>query len=181
MNIKQLLTATILLLSSAAYAQTDFEEAKLLAEQGDAIAQSNLGYMYYGGRGVPQSYIEAITWYRLAAEQGFAHAQFNLGVMYANGLGVPENDAEAVIWYSLAAEQGDSYAQNNLGLMYFNGAGAPQDDVRAYMWWSVSTAQGYAEARINRDIAADRLTPAQTTEGQDMATKCFESDYQNCE
>ena len=93
---------------------------------------------------------------------------------------MPENDAEAVIWYSLAAEQGYAYAQNNLGLMYFNGAGAPQDDVRAYMWWSVSTAQGYAEARINRDIAADRLTRAQTTEGQDMATKCFESDYHDC-
>jgi TPR repeat protein len=145
MNIKELLTATILLLSSAVYAQTDFEKTKLLAEQGDAIAQSNLGYMYYGGRGVP------------------------------------ENDAEAVTWYRLAAEQGYAYAQNNLGLMYFNGAGAPQDDVRAYMWWSVSTAQGYAEARTNRDIAADRLTPAQTTQGQYMATKCFESDYQDCE
>jgi len=181
MNIKQLLTSTTLFLSSAAYGQTDFEETKLLAEQGDVIAQSNLGYMYHSGRGVPRSYIEAITWYRLAAEQGSAHAQFNLGVMYANGVGVPENDAEAVTWYRLAAEQGYAYAQNNLGLMYFNGTGTPQDDVRAYMWWSVSTAQGYAEARTNRDLAADRLTPAQTTAGQDMATKCFESGYQDCD
>jgi TPR repeat protein len=181
MNIKQLLTTTILLFSSAAQGQTDFEETKLLADQGDAIAQSNLGHMYYGGKNVPQSHIEAITWYRLAAEQGLAQAQFNLGLMYANGLGVPENDTEAVIWYRLAAEQGYAYAQNNLGLMYFNGAGTPQDDVRAYMWWSVSTAQGYAVARANRDIAADRLTPAQATEGQYMATKCFESDYQDCE
>ena len=181
MNIKQLLTSTTLFLSSAAYGQTDFEETKFLAEQGDVIAQSSLGYMYHSGRGVPRSYIEAITWYRLAAEQGSAHAQFNLGVMYANGVGVPQNDAEAVTWYRLAAQQGYAYAQNNLGLMYFNGAGAPQDDVRAYMWWSVSTAQGYAEARTNRDIAADRLTPAQTTAGQDMATKCFESGYQDCD
>ena len=180
--MKQLLTATILfILSATANAQLDFEETKLLAEQGDATAQSNLGYMYYGGRGVPQNYIEAVTWYRLAAEQGFAHAQFNLGVMYANGVGVPENDAEAVTWYRLAAEQGYAYAQNNLGLMYFNGEGAPQDDIRAYMWWSVSTAQGYTEARTNRDIAADRLTPAQNTQGQYMATKCFESDYKDCE
>jgi|TARA_B110000263_G_C14933233_1_gene340207 hypothetical protein len=44
MNIKQLLTATfLLLLSATANAQTYFEETKLLADQGLAEAQFNLG------------------------------------------------------------------------------------------------------------------------------------------
>jgi hypothetical protein len=47
MNIKQLLTATILLLSATANAQTYFEETKLLADQGLAEAQFNLGTTEY--------------------------------------------------------------------------------------------------------------------------------------
>ena len=115
------------------------------------------------------------------AERGNAIAQANLGVMYDNGQGVPENDAEAVRWYRLAAEQGNALAQTNLGLMYANGEGIPQNNARAYMWWSVAAEQGNESARGNRDIVADRLVPDQLARGQDMATRCSESDYQDCE
>ena len=54
----------------------DYAEAvrwhRLAAEQGNASAQNNLGFMYGIGRGVPQDYAEAVRWYRLAAEQGNA-------------------------------------------------------------------------------------------------------------
>ncbi len=53
----------------------------MLAAQGDAHAQFNLGVMYDKGRGVSQDYAEAVKWYRKAAEQGHASAQHNLGVM----------------------------------------------------------------------------------------------------
>jgi len=65
--------------------------------------------------------------------------------------------------------------------MYDNGTGVPQNYVRAYMWWSVSAAQGDEDSRSNRDRVADRLTPEQLVQGQDMATKCFESNFQDCE
>ncbi|MDP7628350.1 MAG: SEL1-like repeat protein [SAR202 cluster bacterium] len=81
----------------------------------------------------------------------------------------------------LAAEQGYAFAQYNLGLMYANGRGVPQNNVRAYVWWSVAAAQGHEDARGNRDIVSDELTPEQLARGQDMATRCFESDYQDCE
>ena len=61
---------------------TALKEWQPLAEQGNATAQSNLGVMYYNGKGVIQDYAEAFKWYRLAAEQGYATAQSNLGVMY---------------------------------------------------------------------------------------------------
>ena len=85
---------------------TALREFTPLAEQGDADAQFNLGWMYYEGRGVPQDYETAVKWWTLAAEQGDPHAQFNLGVMYRNGEGVPQDDRTAVKWYTLAAEQG---------------------------------------------------------------------------
>ena len=39
------------------------------AEQGDADAQSNLGFMYNNGDGVPENDVEAVKWFRLAAER----------------------------------------------------------------------------------------------------------------
>ena len=47
------------------------------AEQGHALAQSNLGEMHHDGRGVPQDYGEAVAWFHLAAEQGDARGQEN--------------------------------------------------------------------------------------------------------
>ena len=85
---------------------TALREFRLLAEQGDALAQYNLGGMYYNGRGVPQNYAEAARLYRLAAEQGNALAQFNLGVMYGNGQGLPQNYQLAYMWFNLAAGKG---------------------------------------------------------------------------
>ena len=65
------------------------------AEQGDAFAQHNLGFMYENGRGVAQDYAEAMRWYRKAAGQGDADAQFNLGVMYQEGRGVKQDYVQA--------------------------------------------------------------------------------------
>ena len=55
----------------AAYEQGDYATAfsiwKLLAEQGDAYAQTSLGWMCEMGQDVPQDYKEAVKWYRKAA------------------------------------------------------------------------------------------------------------------
>ena len=79
------------------------------------------------------------------------------------------------------AEQGHARAQSNLGFMYDNGDGVPQNNLRAYVWFSVAAAQGHENARTNRDIVSDELTPEQLARGQETATRCFESDYQDCE
>ena len=84
----------------AAHARGDYANAiglyRVLADQGDARAQDNLGVLYENGLGVPRNYAEAEKWYRRAASQGNANAQNNLGVMYEHGHGVPKSAAEAV-------------------------------------------------------------------------------------
>jgi hypothetical protein len=62
-----------------------------LADQGDARAQSTLGLIYYGGRGVPQDDNEAVKWFRRAADQDDVFGNFYLGVMFADGRGVPQD------------------------------------------------------------------------------------------
>ena len=143
------------------------------AEQGDALAQGQLGSMYDTGQGVPQDYTEAVRWYRLAAEQGHAGAQYNLGVRYSNGEGVPQDYTEAVRWHRLAAEQDIPVAQYSLSVMYGSGQGVPQDFVEAHKWVNlaasriyVSFQKRYAEAR---DALAKQMTPAQLAEAQLLA------------
>ena len=104
----------------------DIDDVRQAAEQGEAMAQFNLGNMYDFGRGVLEDDAEAVRWFRMAAEQGYAMAQYNLGSMYAHGEGVLKDDAAAVRWYRMAAEQGDAMAQFNLGIMYATGRGRPQ-------------------------------------------------------
>ena len=106
---------------------TALKEWKPLAEEGNAVAQNNLGLMYQNGWGVPQDYKEAVYWYRLAVEQGYAIAQYNLGLMYEKGKGVPQDDKEAVRLYRLAAEQGYADAQGNLGVCLLYTSPSPRD------------------------------------------------------
>ena len=119
------------------------------AEQGNANAQNNLGWMYDKGRGVTQDYVEAVKWYRKAAEQGHANAQNYLGVMYQNGRGVAQSDAEAVQWYRKAAEQGHADGQTNLGVMYRDGRGLAQSDTEAVKWYRKAAEQGEMYAQNN--------------------------------
>ena len=161
-----------------AYERGDYAAAfklwKPLADQGNALAQFNLGVMYDEGQGVPQDDAEAVKWYRKAADQGNALAQFNLGVMYGTGQGVPQDYAEAVKWYRKAADQGLAQAQFNLGLMYSKGQGVPQDYVEAHKWYNLSAARATEKetrdmATKTRDIVAAYMTPAQVAEAQKLA------------
>jgi uncharacterized protein len=72
-------------------------------------------------------------------------------------------------------------AQYTLGLMYDNGYGVPENDVKAYVWLSVSAAQGNELGKTNRDIVSEQLTRDQKARGQEIAAKCFESGYKDCE
>ena len=122
------------------------------AEQGNVVAQFNLGVMYDEGSGVPQDGKQAVYWYQKAAEQGYLGAQYNLGLMYENGRGVPKDDKQAVYWFQKAAEQGYAGAQYNLGLMYAEGRGVPQDDKQAVSWFQKVAEQGYAGAQYNLGV-----------------------------
>jgi TPR repeat protein len=83
-------------------------KVKRLAERGNAIYQTNLGYMYETGQGVPQDYRLAAAWYYLAAEQGFVPAQHLLGMLYDKGQGVKIDYVEAHKWLNLAAARASS-------------------------------------------------------------------------
>ncbi|MSO19947.1 MAG: sel1 repeat family protein [Acidobacteria bacterium] len=135
-----------------AYARGDFATAmkkwKPLAEDGNPSAQTNLGVMYYQGRGLDApNYQEALRWYRIAAMQGYPDAQFNLGLAHMEGKGVARDFTQAVRWYKMAGESGYLQAQIMLADMYLKGQGVAGDQNEAAKWYSLAADQGSAVAQ----------------------------------
>jgi hypothetical protein len=150
--------------------------ARPLATDGDARAQSLLGLLYYRGQGVRQDQSEAVKWFRQAADQDDVVAQFHLGVMLAKGQGVPQDDVEAANWFRRAADLGDAQAQYNLGLYYAKGEAGEPDNVSAHMWFNLaathfppSDTDDRTAAVRNRDLVAEKMTPAQIAQAQRRA------------
>lgn len=165
--------------AQAAYESKDYLTAarlwKLLANDGNMVAQSNLGLLYDFGWGVPQDYTEALVWYRKAAAKGSSSAQFRIGTMYFDGKGVPQNIATAFKWYQLAASQGEGRAQAVLGDMYNIGKGVPQDFVLSHMWLNLASVNYIGDANMRSDIiklrdsTARKMTPDQIAKAQKLA------------
>ena len=152
--------------ASIAYQRGDYGTAlriwRPLADQGNAEAQSNLGFMYEKGNGVAQDFKEAVRLcrtcgspcasarrYRIAAHQGFATAQFLLGMMYLRGEGLAQDYEEALRLLLIAAKQGNEGAQNDLGVMYRDGIGVARDYKEAMKWYRLAAEKNYATAQYN--------------------------------
>ncbi|RAP25871.1 hypothetical protein DID78_07115 [Candidatus Marinamargulisbacteria bacterium SCGC AG-343-D04] len=139
-----------------------FKWYKLAADQGDAIAQTNLGWMHYKGEGVDQSDTKAFEWIQKSADQGHPLAQYILGCKYFEK-GLTQSNEEAVKWFQKAASQGhkmamrylkeiatkNSLAQCKLGSLYISGDGVPQNFQEAVRLYTLAAEQGLAEAQFN--------------------------------
>lgn len=126
-----------------------FEIGKPLADRGVANVQDMIGSLYYLGCGVPQSYVQALAWYRKAAEQGETDALFNLGLMYSMGQGAAKNFTEAVKYYKRAADLGNTNAMVNLGTLYHDGRDVAQNPDEAMKWFRSAADAGAVVAFFN--------------------------------
>lgn len=157
--------------SQNAITERAFETETLLsnAERGTAEDQYNLGMRYERGITVPQSYTDAVHWYRLAAMQGYREGQYKLCEMSERGQGLPQDYQEALRWCGLAAEQGHGRAMFIIGRLYHTAHGVPYDLIRAHMWYNLATAHGYEDGKKWRDRLADDMSASQIAEAQKLA------------
>ena len=136
--------------------QKKYDEAlvalRKAANDGHALAQNELGALYYSGTGVQQSYPLAKEWYFKAAQQGEAEACYNLGFMYSGGYGVEQNSILALEWYNKAAELGSLSAINNIGFMFENGKGTSPNYTEAMKYYRKAAEKGNARAQSNLAI-----------------------------
>jgi TPR repeat protein len=151
----------------------ELKTLKVLAAQGNADAQLNLGNAYYKGRG-GAGVGAAMKWWRKAADQGNVEAQLKLGSAcydavnryFAAGTPFWSEEVEAVKWWRKAANQGNAEAQLKLGnacytvfyvyeswysssrVGFWEFWGMTEDEVEPARWWRKAADQGNAEAQF---------------------------------
>jgi GAF domain/PilZ domain/Sel1 repeat len=96
---------------------SDSQGMQHLAEQGDPVAQFEVGARYATGEDVPQDYSRALIWFSKAAEQGNVAAQATLGAYYWAGRGVPQDLSKAYYWAILAEAGGDEGSKYRVALL----------------------------------------------------------------
>lgn len=128
--------------------ETNLEDLRQRAEQGEVNAQAELGHHYHTGQIVRRDYEQAVAWYRKAAEQGQPKAQYNLGLTYAFGEGVERDPAQAAEWYRRAAGQGHPAAAFSLGLAFLYGEGVTRDAEQAAKWLRQAAENNYIRAQV---------------------------------
>ena len=78
--------------------------------------------------------------------------------------------AHAGLAEGLAASRNGDDTQYNLALLYGTGKGVVPDLVQAWAWFDAAFARaGKANARKNRDVTAQRMTPVQIEQAKKVA------------
>ncbi len=93
------------------------ESMQRLAEQGDPVAQFEMGARYATGEDVAQDYSQALAWFAKAAEQGNVPAQATLGAYYWAGRGTSQDLSKAYYWAILAEAGGDESSKYRVALL----------------------------------------------------------------
>ena len=83
--------------------------------------------------------------------------------------------------FRVLAAQGNTRAQSVLGTMYHKGQGVARNSVRAFAWLSRAAARGDKRAAAQLREVSRTMTPAELSQGKEMAQACEGSDYRNCE
>ncbi len=121
---------------------------RLAADQGHAVAQTNLGLMYGMGLGVPLDMGAMAQLLQKAAEAGEVRAQAQLGRLYLDGEGVTRSASEAVRWFRNAAAQGHQGAQFFFAVLLQKGIGVPRDMEAAMAWFRRAAEHGHRLAML---------------------------------
>lgn len=123
-------------------------DIQLLAKQGNAKAQYDLGMEYIKGQNIQQSYQNAREWFEKSAVQGYPRAFGFLGTMYQDGLGVQQDYKKALSFLYHAASKGDIDAMASLGLMYSEGEGVERNFSKALEFLRPSANAGNWSAQF---------------------------------
>lgn len=129
-----------------------FSVFMVLADEGHAEAQYQLGRLYDYGLGVNCDKYAATQWYKKAAEQGHSDAQYDLGYNYIEGEGTETDYAQGRYWIEKAKRQGNANADVMLGGIYEHGRGVPEDLGKAFEYYLQAAKAGVKEGQFNAGL-----------------------------
>ncbi len=116
------------------------------SNEGDPIAQHELGLRYLLGKGFPKDTIKAIYWIRRAVDKQLTSAKYNYSIILDNGIGIDWNPFEAFKHSRFAAESGMPEAQFFYGIFFTDNLVVNRDYTEAYKWFSKAAKGDYGPA-----------------------------------
>ncbi len=122
------------------------EQIEDLGTNGDIIAQTMMGYIFYFGIQQPLDPHESLTWFQRSADK-CPIAQTFIGHIYRKGFEGIANMYEAFTCYKKAANKDYAPAQFMLGIMCFYGLGTEQDFSTAIKWYEKAAEKDYPAAQ----------------------------------
>lgn len=125
--------------AKSAYLNGNYEKAIKLwqnsAENGDADAQFNLGFMAENGQGMKRDLFAAAQWYELAARQNYPTAEQMLLAVQKR---ISKENEEAMLQWLPQAEAGDAQSQLAVSKILSLGQLAVQDNIEALKWLTLA-------------------------------------------
>ncbi|AWM79156.1 hypothetical protein DKL61_01590 [Gammaproteobacteria bacterium ESL0073] len=118
-----------------------------LAEQGNAQAMNNLGYMYANGEGVTTDNTRAMYWMLKAAKGGSMQAMKNLGFAYYDGKIVIKDEQQSLDWFSKCAQLDDTTCMRRVAHLYLRSKTIKRNPELAKKWLTKSAELGDEEAK----------------------------------
>ena len=160
-NIKLVYFIFFVFFTSNLYADY-LNDLKYDADNGDAISQNNLGYIYlYGDKnlGVDPDLDKAIQYLNAAAQQEQVNAMTTIGWFYFTGeFGAEKDNEQAIYWNQRASDLGFTIASYNMGFFYYSGfAGLKQDLNMAKKYWLLSASQWVNSAGLHTTTPQELL------------------------
>lgn len=131
------------------------------ANDGDALAQHELGLRYLTGNGFEPDTVKAFIWVERSAKQGYPLAAYNTGIFYMNGWGAVWNPLKAFENFLLAAQKDVPEAQFAVGVIYTEDLVVSKDLDKAKFWFMEADKNGYENASkslaaLEKEIAASK-------------------------
>jgi TPR repeat protein len=106
------------------------------AEGGVAVAQFDLGSLYFGTDGHKRDLAEAYRWMSKAADAGNGSAMYVLGERYKHGYDTPVDNAKALDWYKKAVAAGNWISAGVISEAYKSGTmGLEKDKDKSDEWY----------------------------------------------
>jgi TPR repeat protein len=112
----------------------------------DAITE--LGELYYFGKGVPENYEMSYKLMKRAADLNDADGIYWVGNHYRYGNFVKKDYLNALEYYKKAALQGQTDAMEEIGNMYDVGLGVTRDKKEAVNWFTMAANSDKASSMI---------------------------------
>lgn len=155
--------------------QKAFDNYKMAAAFGDAVAMNQIGWLYQGNEeGFEADPEQAFYWYNESAKKGDDVGMFNVGWCYQNGFGVKKDDEIAAEWFKKSAELGYVNAMNELGDYYQN---VLIDLDKAESWYRKGADLGDAECQNKLGVLLDKNLDCE--EANSWYQKAMEQNHPN--